>query len=121
MRDTTSPQAVWQEKLQQDSPIKTHYLANPANFWWHNPTNYDSLRLSRNAFLAIKNTIKFYKFTLDNPILPRMYVQLERVFTEPYFIQNHNTIHLVSDRDAMMLSLHANNLQQYLDNQTNSG
>ena len=117
-RSADSPQAVWQEKLQQQGPIKPQYLANPANFWWHNPTNHNSLRLTSNAYLAIKNTVKFYKFQLSHDIRPKCFVQLERYFKEPYYVQNRKTIHIMSDRDAMMLSLHANNLQQYLDNQS---
>lgn len=119
-RDANSPQAVWQNRLQQ-GPIKDHYLKNPANFWWHNPTNHNSLRLTYEAYAGIRNSTKFYKFVLPNPIKPRMYVQLERVFTEPYYIQNHKTIHVMSERDSMMITLHANDLEQYLNNQTDFG
>lgn len=115
-RSPDSPQAIWQEKLQALGPVKERYLANPANFWWHNPTNHNSLRLTSVGYLAVKNTVKFYKFQLLHDIRPKAFVQLERYFKEPYFVQNRKTIHIMSERDAMMLSLHANNLQQYLDN-----
>lgn len=117
VRSADSPQAIWQTKLQELGPIKPHYLVNPANFWWHNPTNHSSLRLAKDAYLAIKASVKFYKFQVIHEIRPRTFLQLERWFKEPYYVQNRNTIHILSERDAMMLTLHANNLQQYLDNQ----
>ena len=109
-----SLQAEWQETLQQ-GPIKDRYLKSPATFWWYNPTNHNSLRLTYEAYSAIKHSVKFYKFQLVQDILPKTFVQLERWFKEPYYVQNRKTIHIVSERDAMMLALHANNLQQYLD------
>jgi hypothetical protein len=84
---------------------------------WYNPINKTSLRLTRLAWsVLIDRDIKFYRFDLEKTILPKVLLQLERCFTEPYYIQSTTRIHLMSDRDAMMLTLHANNLEQYLDN-----
>jgi hypothetical protein len=41
---------------------------------------------------------------------------LERHFTGPYFIISPLAIVLFGETEVMMLALHGNNLQQYLDN-----
>ena len=109
-RTADSPQAVWQTKFYELSP----FSVSPSS-WWYNPANHNSLRLTQNAFLEVRKHTKFYKFELLHDIRPKCFVQLERFFNEPYYVQNRKTIHIVSSRDAMMLTLHANNLQQYLD------
>ena len=107
--------------LQEEWQIKFYNLAplsvSPSS-WWHNPTNHNSLRMTQKAYLTIRCRVKFHKFELSHDIRPKCFVQLERWFKEPYYVQNRKTIHIVSERDAMMLALHANNLQQYLDNQS---
>ena len=108
-----SLQAEWQTKLHETSP----FSISPSS-WWYNPTNHSSLRLTQNAYMQVRKQIKFHKFELSHDIRPKCLVQLERWFKEPYYVQNRKTIHIVSERDAMMLALHANNLQQYLDNQS---
>ena len=111
-RPLDSPQAVWQQEFQKYNP------RTEPSWWWYNPTNYASLRLTQTAYFAVRSHVKFYRFVLPKELKPRTFVQLERCFKEPYFVQNRKTIHLHSDRDAMMLTLHANDLQQYLDNQS---
>lgn len=111
-RSPDSPQSVWQQQYYLLAP----YSQSPSS-WWYNPTNHASLRLTHKAYLTIRKHIKFYKFELPDAIKPRAFLQLERYFAEPYYVQNHKTIHITSERDSIMLSLHANNLQQYLDNQ----
>jgi hypothetical protein len=106
-------QAEWQAKFYELTP----YSVSPSS-WWYNPTNHNSLRLTQKAYLEVRKHVKFHKFELIHDIKPKTFVQLERWFKEPYYVQNRKTIHIVSERDAMMLALHANNLQQYLDNQS---
>jgi hypothetical protein len=43
-------------------------------------------------------------------------LQLDRLIKAPYFIKSRKQIDLMGEEDAMMLSLHGNNLKQYLDN-----
>jgi len=109
---TGTPQGQWQAKYSELVPT----TSSPSG-WWYNPTNHNSLRLTKKVYLAIRMHVKFYKFELNREIKPKTFVQLERCFKEPYYVQNSKTIHIVSERDAMMLALHANNLQDYLDNQ----
>ena len=111
-RDGT-PQGIWHAKYYELAPLSV----SPSS-WWFNPTNHDSLRLTQKAYLTIRKHVKFHKFELSHDIRPKCFVQLERWFKEPYYVQNRKTIHIVRERDAMMLALHANNLQQYLDNQS---
>jgi hypothetical protein len=106
-------QAEWQTKFYALTP----YSISPSS-WWYNPTNHSSLRLTQKAYLEVRKQVKFYKFELIHDIKPKTFVQLERWFKEPYYVQNRKTIHIVSERDAMMLALHSNNLQHYLDNQS---
>ena len=118
-----SPQSIWFKKI-TNRPIEgDDWLTKKLltyNTWWHNPTNPNSLRLSRLAWNILKSApadqFNFVKFELPDPIFPKTLLQLERHFTAPYFIQNHTVIHCLGETEIMMLSLHGNNLQQYLDN-----
>ena len=115
--DVQDLQMLWQKNFCTSDWLSS-YLTKARSTWWYNPTNPKSLRLTKTVFNAIRqhNHIKFHKFELPASILPKTLVQLERIFTEPYFILNLTTIYVHSESDAMMLMLHANNLQQYLDN-----
>lgn len=115
--DVQDIQLFWQAKFcTSDWLVK--YLSKERSTWWYNPTNPKSLRLTKSVFKAITqhDHVKFHKFELPDAMLPKTFVQLERVFKEPYYILNLKTIYVHSEADAMMLMLHANNLQQYLDN-----
>jgi hypothetical protein len=113
IRNDNSLQGVWQDKFYALTPYSVSLSS-----WWYNPTNHNSLRLTQKAYLEVRKHVKFYKFELMHDIRPKTFLQLERWFKEPYYVQNLKTIHIVSERDAMMLALHANNLQKYLDNQS---
>ena len=120
------PQAVWQKKLREEynlNPFTSSRdnltytnLDNPAT-WWHNPINKHSLRLTKHAYYMLDKTKAVsYKFKLTEKVKPKTFVQLERYFTAPYYILNAQTIAVFGEKESMMLALHANNLQQYLDN-----
>ena len=114
-----TPQEEWQATITKGTPF-ANYNSRKIFPLWHNPTNPKSLRLSHDGFGILENvkTVKFYKFKLEKDILPKTLVQLERYFTEPYYIMNNKTIIVAGDKEAMMLTLHASNLQAYLDNNT---
>lgn len=124
-RRSDSLQTVWQKKFlkiirpqQDDSTISYDKWNNPAT-WWHNPTNHSSLRLSQLGYITLKDKdFPSYKFKVTQKVFPKTFVQLERYFTSPYYILNSQTIVVHGEVEAMMLGLHANNLQQYLDNQS---
>ena len=108
-----SPQTIWVEKFNEmgcgtDIPVVA---------WWVNPIKQMSLRLSYLGFNALRknSNFKFYNFELLSPLKPKSLLQLERCFSEPYFIHHTNGIFIMSEVDVMMLALHSNNLQNYLD------
>jgi len=43
-------------------------------------------------------------------------LQLDHMMTAPYCLVSRNAIKLVGEQDAIMLQLHAGNLEQFLNN-----
>lgn len=86
--------------------------------WWFNHTVPSNLRLSKSGIVFVEKYAKIttYQIELANPLLSRTFVQLSRLFTCPYYIKKNNKIVLLGEEETVLLSLHANNLQQYLDN-----
>ena len=127
-RDSDCPQNIWQARFHahglnpfvSDKNTLTYQRLDQPQHWWYNPLNPHSLRLTAVAhnILRKNNAISSYKFNLDQRILPKTLLQLERHFTGPYFIISPNAIVLYGETEVMMLALHGNNLQQYLDNLT---
>lgn len=85
--------------------------------WFRNPLNKHSLRLTHIGFKWAVSRSKFvpHKITLETVINGKQMLQLERLFSEPYYF-NEKSIMVFSETDAVMLQLHAGNLTQYLDN-----
>jgi hypothetical protein len=75
------------------------------------------MRLSKVGaiWLAKKTDFVVHAIQLDKPITPKMLLQLERLLTEPYFIKDLKELWVHSEQDAIMLTLHAGNLANYLD------
>jgi hypothetical protein len=125
-RDADCPQNIWQALFHahglnpfvSDKNTLTYQRLDQPQHWWYNPLNPQSLRLTAVAYNVIRKSpdIKSYKFKLDQMILPKTLLQLERHFTGPYFIISPLAIVLFGETEVMMLALHGNNLQQYLDN-----
>ena len=86
--------------------------------WWFNHTVPENLRLSKLgiSFVEKYTKTKTYQIELTNPLLGRTFIQMSRLFTCPYYIKRNNKIVLLGEKETVLLSLHANNLQQYLDN-----
>ena len=120
------PQTVWQNKFREydlapfsdgAKGLKYHDLNDP-KFWWFNPLNHKSLRLTPGAFKMLeKAKVKNYKFDITQKYLTKTFVQLEKHFTSPYYLANAKRIYIFGETEMMMLALHGNDLQQYLDNQ----
>jgi hypothetical protein len=127
-RTSDSPQSVWQTKFQtyelnpfvsDKAGMRYQRYDNPAS-WWHNPVNPNSLRLTKPAFTMLeKAAVPNWKFKLPVAVLPKTMLQLERYFTAPYYIMGYQTIFVYGETEMIMLSLHGNDLQQYLDNHSN--
>jgi hypothetical protein len=86
--------------------------------WWFNYTVPENLRLSKPGIVFVEKYAKIttYQIELADPLLSRTFIQLSRLFTCPYYIKKNNKIVLLGEEETVLLSLHANNLQQYLDN-----
>ena len=85
--------------------------------WWWNPTDPKSLRLSKSGWQFIKKFTKIpmYECVLVEPLRNRTLIQLSRLFTCPYYLQGKDKIILLGEQETVILKLHADNLQQYLD------
>lgn len=88
--------------------------------WWWNHTNPSNLRLSKVGIQYIKKFTKIpvYECKLLTPLTNKNLIRLSRLFTCPYYIPKHDEVLVLGQEEATMLTLHAGNLEQYLDNLT---
>ena len=86
--------------------------------WWWNHTDPTNLRLSKSGIQFIKKSTKIpvYKCFLPEVLKNRTLLQMSRLLTCPYYIQKLDEVALLGEEETVMLKLHADNLQQYLDN-----
>ena len=85
--------------------------------WWKNPTDPNSLRLSLQGLQLVKAVLKMqsYEFDLFEELSNYNLLQLERLFQGPYYLLKRQKIIVFEEAEAMMLTLHGNNLKGYLD------
>ena len=57
-----------------------------------------------------------YEIKLPEPLKNRTLIQMSRLLTCPYYIKQLNLVYLLGEEESVLLALHADNLQQYLDN-----
>ncbi len=86
--------------------------------WWWNHTDPYSLRLSKSGLQFINKftRIPTYEIDLATPLINRTLLQMSRLLTCPYYINTHTKITLLGEQETVWLKLHADDLQQYLDN-----
>ena len=89
-------------------------------FWW-NHTNPNHLRLSVKGIKFIKKETKIpiHIIELSHTLLSTHLIKLSRINIGPYYLhlQGKKTILMLIDQEAAtMLTLHAGNLGQYLEN-----
>lgn len=101
--------------LDQDIVIKEYNIQAARSTIFFNPTNHKSLRLTKSGWNVLGKQVKSYKFELPVAILPKTLIQLERYIEHPYYIHSLKLISIFDEQTAVMLALHANNLQKYLD------
>lgn len=84
---------------------------------WFNPVEQNSLRLSLEGYRFVVQNLKLqtYEFELEKPLTNKNLLQLERYFQSIYYIVKKKII-VFDDKEAVMLTLHANDLPAYLDN-----
>jgi hypothetical protein len=114
---STLNQPQYQHKVITDAGYDPRAFVGVEFQWWQNPTNKNSLRLTNIGFKWFTTIakLKSYKITIDPTIKNKQFLQLERLFQEPYYIQSNKKIIVFSDQDAVMLQLHSGNLAAYLD------
>lgn len=86
--------------------------------WWINPTDPDSLRLTLYGLQFVKANLNLqsYEFKLDEELTNHNLLQLERLFKGMYYLLKRQKIIVFEEEEAVMLTLHGNNLQNYLNN-----
>ena len=60
-----------------------------------------------------------FEIELPDIIKSKNLIQLERQFKEPYFVKSSKCITVFGEQDAIMLQLHAGDLNRYLDDLSN--
>ena len=85
---------------------------------WRNPTDDASLRLSLQGLQFVKAVLKLqsYEFALPTELTNHHLLQLERQFKGMYYLLKRQKIIVFEEEEAMMLTLHGNDLASYLDN-----
>jgi len=86
--------------------------------WWYNSINSNSLRLTKVGYAWIERhtDLKLHEVKLQEKILPKQLLQLERLLGQPYFIKTLSNLMVMSEQDAVMLQLHGGDLPTYLNN-----
>jgi hypothetical protein len=121
-KSTLDTQLEWIVKACE--AVGSHEVSNETitatrRVWFRNPLNYNSLRLTLPGYnwFTKKSNFTSHRIDLESSVNGQQMLQLEQLFTAPYYIlQTNIVIHVFSDVDAVMLQLHAGNLKQYLNN-----
>jgi hypothetical protein len=113
-------QEYWVSILSQKIPEDNTFLSKPPSrlVIFLNPINSSSMRLSKIGYTYLKNYVKLvcYEFNLKNKIKPKTLLQLEKFIQYPYYVFNHNKIVVFDEQTAIMLQLHNNDLETFLNN-----
>lgn len=91
--------------------------------WWKNPTDPESLRLSLAGLQFVKAVLKLtsYDFALPVELTNQNLLQLERQFRGMYYLLKREKLIVFEEEEAMMLTLHGNDLVSYLNNIESQG
>lgn len=118
MTKSTRNQQYYTETILQAAGQDTAVYLQYIKVWWWNHTDPNTLRLSKLGIQFIKKftQIPVYECTLPEPLRNRTLIQLSRLMTCPYYIHKIDQISVLGEEEYVMLKLHADNLQQYLDN-----
>jgi len=114
MSEDTRSQAYWQDLLFSNLPG-----IQRSDVWW-NPTNHQSLRLSKLAISLIEED-QYIKVNLQSKIIPKHFILLERAMPKPYYVKKVDQIYVFDQTIAVMLTLHSGDLDTCLSNLINYG
>lgn len=118
MTKSTRNQRDYTEGILQAAGRDASEFPSVIKVWWWNHTEPSHLRLTKSAIQFIKKFTKIpiYECITPEPLKNRTLLQLSRLLPCPYYIHKPDHIMLLGSDEAIMLKLHADNLQQYLDN-----
>ena len=123
----SSPKRYTQRQLTkifcQQADIPVANVTDMQLRWWKNPTDDTSLRLSLAGLQFVKAVLKLqsYEFALPTELTNHHLLQLERQFKGMYYLLKRQKIIVFEEEEAMMLTLHGNDLASYLDNIESQG
>ena len=111
-------QRLYTEEILRAAGKDTTEYPQYIKVWWWNHTDPANLRLSKSGIQFIKKSTKIsvYECRLPEVLKNRTLIQMSRLLTCPYYIQKLDEIVLLGEEETVLLKLHADNLQQYLDN-----
>lgn len=90
--------------------------------WWFTPYSQIGLRLTLEGHRFLSDQLKLTKYTFkikeDTTKTLKMFLQMNKYLSSPYYLQGQNTIIIYGEQDAVMLGIMNGDLQQYLENFT---
>ena len=108
------PPSVSQAQWQQTIPSLAQFSKELV---WFNPLNPNSLRLTKYGLAAIpQKDYTYHTIKLAKIIKPGHYLLLERAMPAPYFIKKIDQLYVFDEQVAVMLMLHAGDLETCLTN-----
>ena len=117
---TTLDQTGWTAKFVEASGRTSDglFLERLRKSWWFNPLNVNSMRLSKEGvnYATFHAKIHYYTHDLEQIILPKTLLQLEKIIQYPYYIAQIKKIIVFDEVTSLTLTMYNNNLQTYLDN-----
>lgn len=88
--------------------------------WWFTPRSPIGLRLSTdgNRFLSEVLKLDKYSFTIKEDTVKslRLFLQMNKYLSSPYYLKGNNTIIFYGEQDAIMMGLMGGDIAQYLTN-----
>lgn len=118
MTKSTRNQQEYTEGILQAAGREATDYPQYIKVWWWNHTDPTNLRLTKSGIQYIKKFTKIpvYSCQLPEVLKNRTLLQMSRLLTCPYYIPKFDEVVLLGEEETVMLKLHADNLQQYLDN-----
>ena len=115
---STRNQRWYTESILQAAGADTTTYPQFIKSWWWIHTKPNNLRLTKSGIEFIKKFTKIpvYDCVLPEPMRNRTMIQMSRLLACPYYIAKIDQLLLLGEQETVLLKLHADNLQQYLDN-----
>jgi len=118
-----TPQELWQTQFLSDARGIQHIKNSSKHFFWVNPLNTNSLRLTFSGFQWIRTSTNIlnWEVKLSDQLTIPILLKLEKSITSPYYVRGLEKdlrdpiIWFFDQQHVIMLALHAGNIEKYLD------